>query len=120
MSKEFEARFDLRVGVTLKRRFKKFCAEHNLKLSDAGRDAITQFLNHKNFVDSIIEQLQTPEFFDTFNAFYTKCPDKVRESFGDILGPAEEKLVKGTPPQLLRTLKVVTKKGQRALESYYK
>lgn len=116
MSKEFEARFDLRVDLLLKKRFKKFCKDNDIKLSEAGREAIALYLHNKTLVNTLIENLQDTKFFMEFFKFYQGSPTDIQEAFSDLLGPAEEQLIKNTPPQLLRNIHVVTKRGKEALE----
>jgi len=116
MTKEFESRFDIRVNASLKKQFQKVCKDNNLTLSYGARDALDIFIYFRPFVNALIENLQDPSFFDIFITFYNSMPSTVQKTFDDLFGPEEEKVVKETPPQLLKNIKVVTKKGNKALK----
>lgn len=116
MSKEFEARFDLRVDMILKKKLNKFCKDNNITLSDAGREAIALYLHNKAFVNTLIENLQDTDFYTLFCKFFHESPIGVQEALSELVGPAEEQLVQSTPPQLLRSIHVLTKRGKEALE----
>jgi len=115
MTKEFEARFDLRVDADLKERFQKYCQSKNIKMSDAGRESLATYIDSRTFIYTLIENLQNTQFFDKFTTFYEDLPADIKKALERIIGPEEEKLVKETPPQLLKNVKVMTKQGQKVL-----
>lgn len=116
MNKEYRARFDLRVEPELRNLFQEYCKEKKLTISDAGREALEIYVSTKKFKESFLEYIQNPEFFSGFNAFYENLPCDIKNEFEEFLGPEEEKLVAKTPKQLLKVLRVVTNRGQKAIE----
>jgi len=116
MNNEYEARFDLRVNKNLKDKFTKFCKLKKLKLSDAGRDALTMYAPSKAFIDAMVDNFQDPSFFEYFNKIYPNLPEDIRSAINNLLGPEEEKLIKSTPPQLLKNVNIITESGRKILK----
>jgi hypothetical protein len=112
---EKSARFELRIDTDLKRKFKKFCKDKEINLSEAVRCAITEYLGNKVFAYSLVEHLQDSTFFESFNNFYHTLPKDLRINLDELLGSEEEELVAKTPPQLLKNIKVITDRGNEAL-----
>jgi hypothetical protein len=119
MAKEFESRFDIRVDTSLKEQFKKVCEENNQTLSEGVRNALDIFICFKPFVNSLIESLQNPLYFTAFYTFYNSVPFSVKKTFDALLWPEEEKMLKKTPKQLLKSINVVTEKGREMLKELY-
>lgn len=116
MAKDYGARFDIRVEPELKKAFQEFCKQKRLKISDAGREALGEYINSIKFRDAFLEHLQDIDFYRNFSTFYEILPDPFKKDFEDFLGPEEESLVNRTPKQLLGILKVITIQGQKALD----
>lgn len=116
MNSELEARFDLRVNRDLKEKLTRYCEATGIKLSDAGRESLAAYIDYRMFVNSIIENLQNPEFYVNFTLFCSSLPDDIKKPLERLIGPEEEKLVLSTPTQLLKNIKVMTKQGQKALK----
>jgi hypothetical protein len=116
MNKEFKARFDLRVDRSLKDRLSMYCKSKSIKISDAGREALSTYIDYRMFVNAVIENLQNPEFYVNFTVFCSSLPDDIKKPLEKLIGPEEEKLVLSTPKQLLKNIKVMTKQGQRTLK----
>lgn len=110
------SRFELRINTDLKRKFNKFCKDQNINLSEAVRQAITGYMSSKPFIYSLIEYLQDQRFYDSFVQFYITLPSELKLKLDELLGSEEETLVMKAPPQILKNVKVITNRGNKALE----
>lgn len=109
-------RLDLRIDPDLKNRFRGYCSNNGISLSDAVRDALDTYPFYKSFIEAIVENIQDPKFFKKFKAFYEILPLDLRNLFDILMEPEEKKLIKETPSQLLKNLKVITKSHKEFLE----
>lgn len=114
---EYNDRLDLRVNGDHKEKFRDFCKKQNITLSDAGREALDIYMDSRTFIAAIIENIQDPPFFKIFKKFYEAIGPDIKNPFNKLLGPEEEKLIKSTPPQLLRNVRVVTPSGKKAIQN---
>lgn len=111
-TKKLQDRIDLRIDRPLKIEFSKFCKDKNIKLSQAGREALLIYIRFKIFSDKLLEGIQNPDLYEKFNIFYDAMPTSLKKAFNELMGSEEEKLIESTPPQLLKNLKVITITGQ--------
>lgn len=112
---ELKGRLDLRVDTTLKDKFKAYCGENNLTLSDAGRDALDVYMISMTFIGALVDKIQDPEFYKTFKKFHSTLPKELKTPFDLLLSPEEKKLIDETPYRLLKNVKVITRESHKKL-----
>lgn len=113
---EYNDRLDLRLNEEHKEKFREFCKKNKLTLSDAGREALDIYMDSKTLIAALVENIQDPSFFKLFKKFYESLGSDIKDPFDKLLGPEEEKLIKETPPQLLRNVRIITPLGKKALQ----
>lgn len=114
-TKKLQDRIDLRIDQKLKVEFSRFCKDKNKKLSQAGRDALITYMQFNVFRDMLLGDIQNPDLYEKFSSFYDTMSAPLKKMFNELIGSEEEKLIESTPPQLLKNVKVITLKGQKAL-----
>lgn len=131
-SDNFSARIDLRVDPNFKKSFVSFCKEHQIKPSDAAREALDQYMALGEFKKHLFNFLH--KYTDArkkFKEFYDKIPpvfikgdecSAIGNWFDDLLGSEEIKLINNTPSILLPSVQslIVTHPGEEALRERLK
>jgi hypothetical protein len=115
--RKYEARIELRIDSKLRDKFESFCKDRELNKSIAGRDALAQYMNEVILRDIILSHIQEKKFYQLFKSFYRTLPVQLKKSFDNLLEQEEVKLVMDTPVICLKNIKVLTEKGEKALQS---
>ena len=128
----FSARIDLRIDPKFKKSFITFCKEHQIKASDAAREALDQYMALGDFKKQLFNFLH--KYTDArkkFREFYDKIPtvfikgdncNAIGNWFDDLLGSEEIKLINNTPSILLPSIQsiIITQSGEEALRERIK
>lgn len=111
-----DSRIEFRIDSESKNKFKKFCSDHNLTPSDAGRDALLMYLNIRLIINIILSDVKNDSIYKWLKKFYKKLPSDYKAIFEETLGKEEEKLIQKTPEQLLSRINIITEKGEIAFK----
>jgi hypothetical protein len=85
-------RLEIRVDTTLTKKLKRYCSVHNVKQSEALRDATTLYIEYGDLKYLLLENAhQDAQFRKAFKKFLMECPKSLNIFFEGFLGPEEKK-----------------------------
>jgi len=85
-------RLEIRVDALLTKSLERFCSKHNVKQSEALRDAVTLYVEYGDLKYLLLEYThQDAQFRKAFKKFLMECPKSLNIFFEEFLGPEEKK-----------------------------